>query len=137
MRYMWWKVSLYLWNINRIQYDSLYFFACLCGRFKTWSSLNDHRRSKHSNRRFNCTQCGRSFRFQTGLVWHLDQHARTSEDPFVCDVCGKGFRVNFSFHSHLRKMHGLLRNIHTYKKFSWFNNRFKCFGCINWKPLKF
>lgn len=66
-------------------------------RFKTVIRLQTHCRLLHKNRRFNCTQCDKSFHYKRHLEYHLERHAGkvpAKPKPFVCNVCGKGFVSN-------------------------------------------
>lgn len=67
---------------------NVFFLFC---RFKTWRSLITHRRVTHTNQRFNCTHCDKSFRFKQSLKRHLERNVGTVAKPFSCEMCGKAY----------------------------------------------
>ncbi|XP_077341383.1 LOW QUALITY PROTEIN: uncharacterized protein LOC143986848 [Lithobates pipiens] len=49
-------------------------------------------------KRFSCTECGKSFKFQCYLNLHKITH--TGEKPHSCSVCGKCFSLKSNLHKH-------------------------------------
>ena len=75
---------------------------------------------KGSDRRFQCAQCSKAFKFKH----HLKEHARihSGEKPFQCVKCGKRFSHSGSYSSHTTSKKcfsssstpSVLNNIHNY-----------------------
>ncbi|PIO25045.1 hypothetical protein AB205_0086890, partial [Aquarana catesbeiana] len=56
-------------------------------------------------KRFPCTECGKCFRFKSGLNEHKRSH--TGEKPYSCPECGKYFSRKSNLYTHQRSHRGL------------------------------
>lgn len=69
--------------------------------FPDSTNLNLHIGSrKTDDKRYECCNCGKSFRDNTQLKVHARKH--TGEKPFECDICQKKFTVNGNLNKHMR-----------------------------------
>lgn len=50
--------------------------------------------------KYNCDQCGRSFKSSQNLELHYTLH--TGNKPFSCNVCGKSFVYKMTYMTHMR-----------------------------------
>ncbi|XP_077346004.1 uncharacterized protein LOC143989632 [Lithobates pipiens] len=57
-----------------------------------------------TDRRFSCTECGKSFRFKSRLNVHKRSH--TGEKPYSCSECGKCFSHKVNLQTHQRSHTG-------------------------------
>ncbi|XP_077345698.1 uncharacterized protein LOC143989444 isoform X1 [Lithobates pipiens] len=55
-----------------------------------------------TEKRFSCTECGKRFRFKSGLNVHKRTH--TGEKPYSCSVCRKSFSEKSNLYKH-QKLH--------------------------------
>ncbi|XP_056138886.1 zinc finger protein 226-like [Lampris incognitus] len=76
-------------------------FGCrLClKRFSSASSLKVHH-GTHSERRYHCGPCGKSFRNKQSFRYH--QRSHTGEKPYSCVACGKNFIIASRLRVHER-----------------------------------
>ncbi|XP_061747116.1 zinc finger and SCAN domain-containing protein 2-like isoform X2 [Nerophis ophidion] len=62
-------------------------------------SKGDSRRHTN-NKHFDCSECGRSFRWKSNFTVHMRTH--TGEKPFTCSVCKKSFSTKPDMTAHMR-----------------------------------
>lgn len=73
-------------------------------KFTTKQTLNKHKINKHSDfRKYNCEQCGKSFKTLTSYRTHHMTHSRVVK--FTCEFCGRMFSRRDAFNVHM--------NVHT------------------------
>ncbi|KAJ8372653.1 hypothetical protein AAFF_G00280690, partial [Aldrovandia affinis] len=63
------------------------------------SPLNDHKRIHMDENRFECTQCGKCFKYAASVTRHQMYHS--GEKPYECTHCGKGFVHGYDLNKHL------------------------------------
>ncbi|KAM4620077.1 uncharacterized protein ACJ7VT_006802 [Polymixia lowei] len=80
--------------------------TCLeCGKiFRFSSGLRRHQAVHSTEQRFHCTQCDKKYKNKYSLSKHLDIH--TDRKPYVCSYCGRAFRLSQSFNRHQRSHTG-------------------------------
>nr|XP_056700003.1 zinc finger protein 501-like [Euleptes europaea] len=64
------------------------------------SSLNTSKITHAAAKRFQCSNCGRSFHYRGLLVIHERTH--TGEKPYACSVCGRSFSCRSQLFRHQR-----------------------------------
>lgn len=89
---------------KKYRYD--YSRVCeICG--KSTRNIKNHMDSHATEKLYNCDQCGKKFKFKSGLVIHKAVHNSTPRK--TCEVCGKTFHVlaqyrkHFVYHANERK----------------------------------
>ncbi|XP_020502399.1 zinc finger protein 62 [Labrus bergylta] len=67
-------------------------FQCTdCGKSFRWSSrLTHHQRSHNNERPYRCNLCPKAFKGSSALLYHLRSH--TGDKPYKCQDCGKAFK---------------------------------------------
>ncbi|NXC48848.1 ZN480 protein, partial [Penelope pileata] len=55
--------------------------------FSSYSYLSKHLRIHSGEKRYKCSECGKSFKWKRSLTIH--QRIHTGERPFKCPECGK------------------------------------------------
>ena len=76
--------------------ESVVPFNCtVCGKsFRFHSQLSQHSRHHTGVRPYECNVCGQSFALQCSLMKHTTMHA--DEKPLMCDTCGQRFaHINY------------------------------------------
>ncbi|XP_053148295.1 zinc finger protein 883-like [Hemicordylus capensis] len=63
-------------------------------------SLNRHQRIHVSEKKYECSECGKSFSHGASLTYH--QRIHTGEKPYQCSECGKCFSWSSHLSSHQR-----------------------------------
>ncbi|XP_061746150.1 oocyte zinc finger protein XlCOF7.1-like [Nerophis ophidion] len=69
---------------------------------KHLESKNDSKgdtRHHTNNKHFDCTECGKSFRWKSDFTRHMRIH--TGEKPFTCFVCKKSFSIKRDMNTHI------------------------------------
>lgn len=81
-------------------------FHCnICNKkFKTESTLKNHRLVHSDDRQFSCTLCDKTFKCTTYLNSHLVTHS--NERQFTCLTCGSSFKWKQALNLHIKKLHG-------------------------------
>lgn len=79
-------------------------YSCfLCPTFvKKYRSYTRHIQS-HSNKRFTCDLCQKSFSQKITLIQHLNSHSKIK--PYRCEDCGLNFKQNSSLFKHRKQKH--------------------------------
>lgn len=95
---------LYSQHMRNHEHESL---TCLkCNKdFKSYTSLQNHKKTYHGNIHFECDQCDKTFRTSNKLSYHLKLH--TELRTFICHHCGKGFMDNNGLKRHVLFVHEL------------------------------
>ncbi|KAM3912731.1 uncharacterized protein RB166_018179 isoform 1-T2 [Leptodactylus fuscus] len=79
-------------------------FSCSeCGKSFKYNSLLLHHSKSHQKKPLICCECGKQYSCKTEFDIH--QRIHTGEKPFVCSDCGKGFRRKSHMLRHQR-IHG-------------------------------
>lgn len=71
-------------------------------------SLNNHFKRLHTDRKYSCERCQRTFIFQSELNDHIKLHNNASLKE--CELCGKNFRSRAGLKHHYISDHGLQGN---------------------------
>ncbi|KAG8557462.1 hypothetical protein GDO81_016640 [Engystomops pustulosus] len=64
--------------------------------------LKAHMLTHSTQKAFQCTMCGDSFRTKGSLIRHIRRH--TDERPYSCSKCGKSFRESGALSRHMRSL---------------------------------
>ncbi|CRK86917.1 CLUMA_CG000738, isoform A [Clunio marinus] len=87
-------------------------------------SLRKHILHCHEDKPFSCTSCGKSYKLEQNLKYHIcnsvkksykSQHGLTNKQDqrsFPCDICGKIFQKGFQLREHHRKVHLKIKTNH-------------------------
>ena len=76
-----------------------------CGVKINKARIYDHIRRCHSEKMFNCTECGAKFYSKARLNRHKYIHSNAK--PFMCEMCGAGFVERYLLRDHCKKCHGI------------------------------
>ena len=63
--------------------------------------LTEHDRSKHASNEYDCTECGKQFRFYHQLRMHMAHHALHA--IYSCKVCGEEFKRKNDLRNHTKE----------------------------------
>lgn len=82
---------------NRKKYSYDYSRVCeICG--KRTRNIRNHMDSHSTDKMYHCDQCGKKFKFKSGLVIHKAIHNPVPKK--TCEVCGKAFHVIAQYRKH-------------------------------------
>jgi len=88
-------------HIDLFHKDIRKFECSQCDKtFKTKIHLENHLLQHSGERPYKCETCGDRFRHKLSLVTHMRVHKDSR--PFVCDICGKAFRDSSTMKAHKR-----------------------------------
>ncbi|XP_061832885.1 uncharacterized protein [Nerophis lumbriciformis] len=76
---------------------------------KPLESKNDSKgdtRHHTNNKHFDCSECGKSFKWKSNFTRHVRTHTGTGEKPFTCSVCKKSFSTKQIMTTHMRTHNG-------------------------------
>ncbi|XP_076544813.1 uncharacterized protein LOC117601729 isoform X9 [Osmia lignaria lignaria] len=84
--------------------SSLLHFCDKCDyRTKTKNNLKSHYIRRHTDDyKFACEHCGKRFKMEWDLKFHVGTH---SNSQHMCDVCGKFYTSNYSLYKHRKVAH--------------------------------
>ncbi|XP_021368296.1 zinc finger protein Gfi-1-like isoform X26 [Mizuhopecten yessoensis] len=84
--------------------DEFYHFCFECGKgFKSYSGINDHRKTYHGMGDHKCDICAKSFSCNSRLLVHKKSHS--DERPFVCANCGRSYKHKKDLRDHFCSPH--------------------------------
>ena len=93
--------------------NNLIRFGCICeSEFAVKTELKVHQGKHTDSLKFECKQCGKSFRMKEGLHMHMRKH---SDTKIVCAECGKQFNSEKGFDVHM-KVHDRKTDLQSYQK---------------------
>ena len=99
------KCDLKIHQLNHQDLDSSLLHHCdKCEyRTKTKNNLKTHYIRKHTDEfKFACEHCGKQFKIEWDLKFHLETHGNSQH---MCDVCGRFYRSDYSLNKHRRVAH--------------------------------
>ncbi|KAF0296313.1 Zinc finger protein 607 [Amphibalanus amphitrite] len=92
---------------NRSHHEPRAHICRTCGAvFAAASKLRKHS-SQHRERSYQCSVCGKCFRWKNNLDIHARIHA--DERPYQCDICGHATRCSANLRLHKQRVHSALR----------------------------
>ncbi|XP_050729827.1 zinc finger protein 628-like isoform X2 [Eriocheir sinensis] len=78
-------------------------------KFKDFESYRNHVREEHSERRYMCEQCPKTFKMKGSLLVHTRMFHDPSS-PGTCHVCNKTFTTRARRELHEKRYHGMLEH---------------------------
>ena len=95
-------------HTNEVHGPSVVFQCKFKGCDKTFNvsdSLRCHVMAKHTQTRYPCTICEKSFSLKRNLQTHTKTHERTKNLKCECEGCGKIYQVQNSLLNHIKRKH--------------------------------
>ena len=74
--------------------------------FPTELHLKTHKMRSHSDTRYTCAICSRTFKHKGSLTLH-DASAHKRKFKMICQFCGRGFNIKTEYQSHIYRHKGL------------------------------
>lgn len=99
--------------------------------FETLADARSHYKKEHNNPDGHILCCNVKIKYAKNLVRHIKTHVKLSQQNTIpCSVCQKPLCSKDSLESHMRKIHGILKNVTIDDEFIKFMaENFENFGC--------
>lgn len=79
-------------------------FTCECGKaFRCRTTLNNHKKIVHENKRIPCLHCEKQFTCSMSLTNHVALNHMTDCQKLPCEICGEMFPVGDLLRRHVSK----------------------------------
>ncbi|XP_072744549.1 zinc finger X-chromosomal protein-like [Anoplolepis gracilipes] len=89
---------------QKVDSNSLYCCSECNYRGRTKSNLKAHYIRRHTDEyKFACEHCGKRFKIEWDLKFHLGTHDGSSQH--MCDICGRFYTSNYSLYKHRKVAH--------------------------------
>merc|ERR1712192_2569 len=85
-----------------------YLQCCECGKhFSTNGGLKQHKKTVHTERRYQCNLCQQNFSQKSGLKVHIDSVHKNRK--YQCDICPQKFAYKNYLKLHIDSIHNKIK----------------------------